>query len=170
MRKRLLLVIVCAAALLSGFMTFKTVARIRARQKVHIETLQLLPFFAMDGTRFDSAAFTNFKGRLIIMFFMPDCEHCQYMAQEMKKNARDIADCKIVMVTVADSESIVAFDKQYRLNELPNVLILRDKYARFPALFGTGVVPSFFIYSAGKLTRKITGETRIQNLLGDSKQ
>jgi hypothetical protein len=165
MQKRLLLVILCAAALFSGFMTFKTVARIRARQMVHVETLPALPFYTMEGTRFDSAAFTGYKGRLILLFFMPDCEHCQYMARELYKHAKDFGNSRIVMVTVADSESVVAFNKQYRLNELSNVQVLRDKYLQFPGLFGSSVVPSFFIYSAGKLTRKITGETRIGNLM-----
>jgi hypothetical protein len=167
MKKRLLLGALGAAVLLSGFMAFETVSRIRAKQKVHVGTLQTLPFFTLAGTPFDSAAFTGYKGRVIVQFFMPDCEHCQYMAGELYRHANDLANTRIVMVSVADSESIVAFDKQYHLDKLPNVVLLRDKYLRFPALFGTGIVPSFFVYSAGKLTRKITGETRIQNLLAD---
>ena len=165
MQKRFLLSILCAAALLSGFMAVKTVERIRARQKVHLETLPKLPFFTLDDRPFDSTVFEGYKGRLILWFFMPDCEHCQYMAQELYRHAKALADTRIVMITVADSQSILTFDKKYHLDELGNVLLLRDKYLRFPGLFGTGAVPSFFVYSAGKLTRKIAGETRVENLL-----
>lgn len=113
--------------------------------------------------------FTNskkeFYDRVILNYFSPNCEHCQYMAKSYLANKEQLKDATILMVTVADSTSVAKFSKEYQLNTMPNIALLRDTKYQFEKIFGTSVVPSFFIYQNNKLIKKIIGETKIENLL-----
>lgn len=105
-------------------------------------------------------------GNVIIQLFSPDCEHCQYMAQNFIKNKEKLKNIEIVMVTpFGDSTSVVKFAQTYQLNSLTNVHLLLDTKADFFKIFGSSLVPSFYVYKNNKLVKSIKGETKIENLL-----
>lgn len=68
------------------------------------------------------------------------------------------------MVTSADSASTNRFCTDYHLNLLKNIIVLRDAKNEFYKNFGTSNPPTFFIYNNGMLVKKITGETKIENI------
>ena len=102
---------------------------------------------------------------IIINYFNPNCEHCQYMATQYIKDSLKIKNFQILMITSADSSETAKFNNEYKLSILPNIVLLRDTNYQFQKAFGTGIVPSFFIYKHNKLVKKIIGETKIDNLI-----
>jgi thiol-disulfide isomerase/thioredoxin len=122
-------------------------------------------FLTFDNHSFSNKNIENRKSRLILNHFSPNCEHCQYMAGEFIKNSYKIKDVQILMITSSDSTSAAKFNSDYKLSLLPNIIILRDTNYQFQKTFGTGVVPSFFIYEQNKLVKKVIGETIIDNLI-----
>jgi thiol-disulfide isomerase/thioredoxin len=122
-------------------------------------------FLTLDNHSFSDKNIENRKSRLILNHFNPNCEHCQYMAGEFIKDSQKLKDVQILMITSADSASVAKFNGDYKLSLLPNIIILRDTNYQFQKTFGTGVVPSFFIYEQNKLVKKVIGETIIDNLI-----
>ena len=122
-------------------------------------------FLTLDNHSFSDKNIENSKSRLILNHFSPNCEHCQYMAGEFIKDSQKLKDVQILMITSADSASVAKFNSEYKLSLLPNIIILRDTNYQFQKTFGTGVVPSFFIYEQNKLVKKVIGETIIDNLI-----
>jgi thiol-disulfide isomerase/thioredoxin len=122
-------------------------------------------FLTLDNHSFSDKNIENRKSRLILNHFNPNCEHCQYMAGEFIKDSQKLKDVQILMITSADSASVAKFNSDYKLSLLPNIIILRDTNYQFQKTFGTGVVPSFFIYEQNKLVKKVIGETIIDNLI-----
>ena len=122
-------------------------------------------FLTLDNHSFSDKNIENRKSRLILNHFSPNCEHCQYMAGEFLKDSQKLKDVQILMITSADSASVAKFNGDYKLSLLPNIIILRDTNYQFQKTFGTGVVPSFFIYEQNKLVKKVIGETIIDNLI-----
>ena len=114
---------------------------------------------------FSNRDISNENKKLIINFFNPDCEHCQYMVQQYAKNANKFKGIRWLMVTIADNIEVDNFRSHYHLDALPDIVLLRDSKFQFEKIFGTSVVPSFFVYKYKKLVRKIIGETKIENLL-----
>lgn len=114
---------------------------------------------------FSNKDIDNSKSRIIINHFSPNCDHCQYMAGEFIKDSQKLKDAQIIMITSADSLSAAKFNSDYKLSSLPNIILLRDTNYQFQKTFGTGVVPSFFIYERNKLVKKVFGETIISNLI-----
>jgi len=122
-------------------------------------------FLTLDNHSFSNENIENSKSRLILNLFNPNCENCQYMAGEFLKDSQKLKDVQILMITSADSASVAKFNGDYKLSLLPNIIILRDTNYQFQKTFGTGVVPSFFIYEQNKLVKKVIGETIIDNLI-----
>jgi thiol-disulfide isomerase/thioredoxin len=122
-------------------------------------------FLTIKNHSFSDKNIENRKLRLILNHFNPNCEHCQYMADEFLKDSQKLKDVQILMITSADSASAAKFISDYKLSLLPNIIILRDTNYQFQKTFGTGVVPSFFIYEQNKLVKKVIGETIIDNLI-----
>lgn len=111
------------------------------------KTLSNLPdftFSTLNNQPFHSAVFQNTNDTILVNFFSPACEHCQYMASSFIKNKEQLKNFKIVMVTIADSISVARFKKDSQLSTLSNVLLLRNTQFQFEKIFGTSVVPSFF--------------------------
>jgi len=130
-----------------------------------IVTLPIFKFVSMNGNPYNHQSLPEENGNIIFNFFSPNCEHCQYMATQYIKNQQKLKNATILMITTADSISTTKFYKDYQLNRLPNIVMLRDPQYKFYKIFGTGVVPSFFLYKDKVLVKKIIGETKIDNLL-----
>lgn len=128
-------------------------------------TMPSFTFTELNNSLFSDTDIRNKNGKVVINYFNPDCEHCQYMAKNYLQHADKLKNLRIIMVTLADSTSTTGFVKRFELNTLPGIVILRDTKFQFEKIFGPSIVPSFFIYDSRKLIKKITGETRIENLL-----
>ena len=146
---------------------FYVVKKINEKNKVEaiIAKTPEFSFLTLDNHSLSNKNIENRKSRLILNHFNPNCEHCQYMAGEFLKDSQKIKDIQILMITSADITSVAKFNSDYKLSLLPNIIILRDTNYQFQKTFGTGVVPSFFIYEQNKLVKKVIGETIIDNLI-----
>ena len=137
-------------------------------KKIAAEKIAALPDFSfksISGIIFSDSNLRNPHGKIIINYFNPECEHCQYMAQQFVKIADKLKDLTLLMITISDSLSIAKFKIDYHLDSIPNIILLRDTKFQFAKIFGTTVVPSFFIYTDKKLVKEIIGETKIENLI-----
>jgi thiol-disulfide isomerase/thioredoxin len=135
------------------------------KSEILISTLPEFSFISLDLHSFDRKDIDKTKLRIILNHFSPTCEHCQYMAGEFIKNSQKLKDIQILMITSADIDVASKFNSDYKLSLLPNIIILRDTNYQFQKIFGTGVVPSFFIYEHNKFVKKVIGETMIDNLI-----
>ena len=146
---------------------FFLVKKINEKNKVEaiIAKIPEFSFLTFENHSFSNKNIKNRKSRLILNHFNPNCEHCQYMASEFIKDSQKIKDVQILMITSSDSLSAAKFNSDYKLSLLPNIIILRDTNYQFQKIFGTGVVPSFFIYEHNKFVKKVIGETLIDNLI-----
>jgi thiol-disulfide isomerase/thioredoxin len=162
------IIIVGVTLLAVGYLGFSSFNKIKKNRQI-AENIQSLPVFSFERQLSGQFSNTNIDAnaeRLIINFFNPECEHCQYMASQIAKNKEQFSVHQLLLVTTADSLAVDKFNKTYRLSELPNVVLLRDTHYQFTPVFGSHIIPSFFVYDNDRsLVKKITGETKIENLL-----
>lgn len=130
-----------------------------------VQTLQHCGFRSLTGEEvfldeFDPAQPT------VIIYFHPECEHCQYEAREIGFNADKFKGTNLLMVTPDDSiKRLEDFVLKNNLTELNNFDLLLDKNYAFKKYFGTAIIPSVFIYKNHKLLKKYSGETKIDAIL-----
>ena len=102
----------------------------------------------------------------IIIYFHPECEHCQYEAKEIGIRASEFKNANLLMITPDNSvQRIKDFAAGNHLWEVGNFELLLDKNNAFKKYFGTAIIPSIFIYKNNKLLKKYSGETNIEAIL-----
>ncbi|MGF7230284.1 peroxiredoxin family protein [Arachidicoccus sp.] len=156
--------------LLLSYFVYKIVHKIQFKEQVaeNTATIPQFNFQTVSHKGFSKQNIADTLGRVILQLFSPDCEHCQYMAQSIVKNKTRLQGAEILMVTpFGDSSSVAQFAKTYGLDSLSNVHLLLDTKDEFYNIFGSSLVPSFYVYKNNRLVKSIKGETRIDNLLAD---
>ena len=60
------------------------------------------------------------KGPVVLIYFSPDCDHCQNFTQDLVKNYNVVANKQVVMVTFQDMNMLKPFVTKYKLNQYLN--------------------------------------------------
>jgi len=103
---------------------------------------------------------------VVIDYFAPDCEHCQYMARQLASHIGELRNARLLMITPADRKEAESFMKGYGLDTLNSVHLGLDSGFLFFRTFGTASIPSFFIYNRHQqLVAHFEGETKIGNII-----
>lgn len=150
-----------------AFLLFKMYHKLEEKRAAEANTA-LLPsftFYNQNGSLFQADSISYHNEKIVIGFFSPDCEHCQYMAGKIKMHNTNFAGIPILMITQADSLAVSQFATKYKLVNEPGIIFLRDPNYTFNQVFGPSIVPSFYLYKNRALIRKIVGETKIENLI-----
>lgn len=86
-----------------------------------------------------------------LIFFSPDCEHCQHTAQELVKKMDSLQD--IVMIWNGPSYSPLsdtkAFYEKYQLNNYPNIIMGKEMAYFMPIFYRIEITPYVAIYKNG---------------------
>ncbi len=151
------IIVLFVALMISGIVT-------KAKQQNEVKTLNLSDLFTF-STISDSFSF-NMKHPTLLIYFNPDCEHCQYEARAIRDSLHRFAATNVLLVSDESVERLREFAKEYDLVNQPNIHILYDRDRKFKDLFGTSMVPSIFIYNQQQeLVKHYKGETKIEAIL-----
>ena len=86
---------------------------------------QKLPAFKMklsNGKIFSSSEVSHTKP-LIIIYFAPDCEHCQILMKGLFKRINEFKNAQILMATFESDDAVAGFVKQYQTAKYPNIKV-----------------------------------------------
>lgn len=100
------------------------------------------------------------KGPVVLIYFSPDCDHCQDFTKDLIKNYAVVANKQVVMVTFQSMEMLKPFVTQYNLNKYLNFKVgtegmsyIVQKYYQIRSF------PYIAIYDKnGKLVKTYEGE------------
>jgi peroxiredoxin len=153
---------------LGSWLGTKTVQSYRANKEAteKVQFLQHCCFKSLHGGQICIDGF-NPNQPTVILYFHPECEHCQYEATEMGRQPERFAKANMILITPDDStKRIEAFADRYKIWQVDNLVILFDRNGQFKKQFGTSVVPAVFIYGANKrLLKQFTGEVKMEAVL-----
>ena len=118
----------------------------------------------------DSAVFTNENIKknipFILMFFNPDCEHCQKETKELLAYKEELKGVQILMLSSSDYPAIKEFYKSYGLSAMPGVKMGQDVNFRMGSLYKLRTYPSIFVYDhRGTLAKAFVGNIGIPAIL-----
>ncbi|HEY9341610.1 MAG TPA: redoxin domain-containing protein [Hanamia sp.] len=135
----------------------------------NVATAQSMPSFKMqltNGTVFSSKNLSHEKPVLII-YFAPDCEHCQVLMNAVFKNIKDFKKAQIVMVTFKPLNEVVAFKKNYQTTKYPNIKVgIEMPIFFFKNYFNLQNTPFTALYNKqGKLIASYKNETPVNDLI-----
>jgi len=152
-------VIMCFSFLMKGIIS-KTQDAIEAADR--IKTLPVFSLPTIEGDIFNSADIVD--GPLVIIYFHPECLHCQYEIQSLYKSDIPGKVTKVLIVSTASPSVIKDYLDQLDLDGsvFP---YLSDTTYTFKDIFSLKLVPSTLIYDSElQLVKIIKGETDINTL------
>lgn len=108
---------------------------------------------------------TSLSGKVILVFFQPDCDHCQREAKAINEHLDSFKDYDIYFVTTESFALIDKFAKDYNLSGHTNVHFVQTTLNEILDTVGPISAPSMFIYADKALVKHLDGETPIEEIL-----
>ena len=106
------------------------------------------------------------SGNSVIIFFAPDCDHCQRQAADMQQHMAAFKKYKLYFVSMADFAEMHRFAVEYKLDKEPNVGFYRAEGNSVTEALGNVSTPTICIYDADKkLKKRFDGETPMEGIL-----
>jgi protein-disulfide isomerase len=60
---------------------------------------------------------------VMVVYFSPDCSHCQQLMYEMKGQMKDFANIQVVMITPVDYKMVKYFYRDFGISAYPNFTV-----------------------------------------------
>ncbi|GAB3575252.1 hypothetical protein GCM10027578_39140 [Spirosoma luteolum] len=134
------------------------------RKKEVAERIQTLPNFvaySFDRLKINRTIVANRSA--VLIYFDPDCDHCQREADELRRKAALLSSARVIMLSSAPVAALATFAKAHQLNSLPTVQVAHIDRKTAYETFGFASVPDVLIYHAdGSLSKRFRGETSVE--------
>lgn len=103
---------------------------------------------------------------LIIMYFSPECHHCQHQVEDMLKRMDDLKKVHIILATHRPMDELIAFQNKYKLNEYSNIESGRDTKYFIQPFYKIKNLPYLALYDKdGKLITTFEGNVTVDKLV-----
>jgi thioredoxin-related protein len=103
---------------------------------------------------------------MILIFFQPDCDHCQHEAEDLEKRMSEFKDYNLYFISSHPMDIIQQFAVDYKLVKYPNIYLGRTSVESVLNNYGPVDAPSIFIYTkAGKLIKSFKGQTPVDDIV-----
>ncbi len=84
---------------------------------------------------------------LVIIYFSPDCNHCQHEAKEIVNHIDSFGNTSFIWVSYHPLEEIDAFQQKFGLDKFQNIIVGRDPLYHIPSLYKVAFTPFIAIYN-----------------------
>ena len=130
---------------------------------------QSLPPFKMyrsDKTIFNAAELPKTKP-VVLIYFDPDCDHCQKLMKELFQKIDAFKKAEIIMVTFKSVEEVAAFEKQHNTQKYPNIIVGTEGIGFYLRnYYGLMTMPFTALYDKkGNLNYSYRKETSVDDLI-----
>ena len=134
-----------------------------------LNNIQQIPSFkiftAPDSTVITSEELKKNKP-FILMFFSPDCDHCQKETKEILAYKEELKSLQILMVSPVALNLIKSFYEDYNIASMPNIHMGQDLNYAIGVKYQIRTFPSIYVYDAtGKLAKAFVGNVGVPAIL-----
>ena len=84
---------------------------------------------------------------VVIVYFSPECGHCQITADEYSKKMKDMRNIYFVWVSYYPLPEVKAFAKKFNLQQFTNIVIGRDENYAIPSYYRVKFTPFMAVYN-----------------------
>jgi thioredoxin-related protein len=149
----------------------------RAQDTVNTRNIQNIPPFKIlrqDSTWFSVKDLKKNKPVMII-YFSPDCSHCQHLMYDMKPHMKELKNVQIVMVSFTEPsmlKMIQDFYKMFDLKKYPNVTVGTEGHSYIvQRYYQVRMTPFIAIYDhKGKLVKAYSRAPSVKELVAEARK
>jgi thioredoxin-related protein len=108
--------------------------------------------------------------RTLLIYFSPDCPHCQHLTMDIKQKIKQFGDTQIMMITWSNNYDIRAiknFVRDFDLKKYPNILVATEGYTYLiQKYFNVETTPYVAVYNSNnKLTKSFRNQPEVKDVL-----
>jgi thiol-disulfide isomerase/thioredoxin len=109
---------------------------------------------------------------VMLIYFAPDCGHCQKLISDMKPVMNKFKDIQVVMITFTDIKMVKTFYNDYGLSAYPNFTLGTEGYTyRVQKYYKLTTTPYIAIYNhKGQLVKAYEKPPKIEDLVAAVKK
>ncbi len=109
---------------------------------------------------------------VMLIYFSPDCGHCQRLMYEMKPKMKEFSNMQIVMITFAQYRAIKEFYKSYGLSAYHNLTMGTEGYTYFvQRYYEIRTTPYVIMYDhKGKLIKFFDKQPEVDDMIAAAKK
>lgn len=90
----------------------------------------------------------------LILYFSPDCGHCQLETEEVLSKMKELSNLQIVMITSRPFEDMANFAEHYKISRFPSIRIGTDPSKMVTRFYDVKFTPFSALYDKkGKLVK-----------------
>lgn len=105
------------------------------------------------------------KTPLILIYFDPECSHCQMFTKDLTDSISLVKKAFIVMACNKNVELIRKFQQDFKLNDFENITVGKEVKYFLPSYYQMKIIPFVAVYSGqGKLIDVFRHGVSIKNL------
>lgn len=118
----------------------------------------------------DSSLYSNKNLRknspFMLMFFSPDCDHCQVQIKELLTVKEELKNVQILMISALPFKYAKEFYYTYGLNKITNIKLGNDRDHNLNSIFKIKTFPSLYLYDKnGSLLKAFVGNVKMPSIL-----
>lgn len=103
---------------------------------------------------------------VLLMYFSPECHHCQHQMEDMIKRMNELKKIQIVLATYQPMEELLSFEKKYNLKQYSNIRAGRDTRFFIVPFFKIRNLPYLALYDKkGNLITTFEGNVKVDKLI-----
>jgi thiol-disulfide isomerase/thioredoxin len=92
---------------------------------------------------------------IVLVYFSPDCEHCQHETESILHAMDSLKDVKFYFITNDDFSRLKVFDKYYKIYKYKNITLCYDYSFSFIRLFKNVAPPYTVLYDEDRQLRAV---------------
>ena len=113
------------------------------KDSLHIPAFTVLK---VDSTYTNDKAIPKDKP-VVIIYFSPECGHCQITADEFSKKMKEMKDIYFVWVSYYPLPEVKEFARKFNLQQFTNIIIARDENYAIPSYYHVRFTPFMALYN-----------------------
>ena len=157
--------IVALILIIGGLVYYLAKDREEKPQEIASTTANEYPPMLIANPDGSQVTLTELKGNNIIVFFQPDCDHCQREAKAIADNIEGFSEYQLYFISLDDFNLMNEFATEFGLAGKSNVSFGRTTLDDILNNLGRISPPSLYIYREGKLIKHLDGEKDIVEIL-----
>lgn len=130
-------------------------------QQAEVNDLPVLSVTQTDGSE---VFLRGLDGKLILIFFNPDCDHCQNEAKAIAENKKYFEDYQLYFISSDSIQNVKKFAEDYQLTDSNFHFSHGEGMAVYNAVGPLPSVPAIFLFRDRKRIKDFMGETQIEEL------
>ena len=130
--------------------------------EVLVNDLPVLSAVKTDGSKI---SLREVSGKVVLIFFNPDCDHCQREATQISEQKQIFRNYSVYFISIDSVQNISKFAHDYNLIESNFYFSQANGLDVYQSVGPLPQVPAIFIYDNKRLIKRLEGEVKLEEIM-----